>query len=574
MPVLGISDSHNAAAVLCDADGTFRGLQEERPSRVKNAGGVPRQAIAWLLQEHGLRPGDIVQVALADHRPAPPRSRAETVALFRDANSWSARLDRLAQGLPWFAPGMDGRDHDRRQPYLDLGFRADQLSSYDHHACHAAAAYFGWGRRDRPVLVLTCDGEGDGLCATVNIGRDGGLTRLIDIDASHSLGLLYSLVTYMTGMVPGEHEYKLMGMAPYAVDEAAERVKQRLLSLFAWDKTGRPRWRRRFGVAPLPTIRSRLQALFFEERFDAVMGGTQRFLETMLCEWVRRAIRFTGIAEVALAGGVFMNVKANKAIMELEAVRDLFVFPSCDDETNAIGALYLASARHGNLPIPPLRSLYLGPDWTDADIAAALTPLVAENLISVERPADLDQAIVDCLVEGCVVGRFAGREEFGARSLGNRALLADPRNPAVVRKINGLIKNRDFWMPFASSILDRCAADYLVNPRGIPAPSMILSFDTTAIGASVLAAGIHPADASCRPQVVCRQDNPAFWTLIDRFRQRTGVGALLNTSLNLHGLPLAHRPGDALQVLMRSDLARLAIGPFLVAKIPPSARQS
>lgn len=567
MIVLGVSDSHNAAACLFTSEDRLYGLQEERPTRVKNFFGVPRLAIAALLQEQGLKPADIDEVALANLTPFTPRTRQETIVDFRKAGTWKGRLLEFLRHTPVMAAYDARRRRQRTQDYLALGFKESQLKLYEHHACHAATAYHGQGRYDRPILIVTSDGAGDGLCATVNIGRDGKVERLHSVEWSHSIGMIYALVTYMTGMVPNEHEYKLMGMAPYASPEAAERVRRKLCDQFVWDAEGKPTWRRKPGVPHVMNMQPLLEKLFFEERFDAVMAGSQLFVETMMCELVRRAVKTTGIAHVAASGGVFMNVKANKAILEMPEVESLYVFPSCGDETNAIGAGYLAvAARKGGKSIPPLGSLYLGPDWSEGAIRDALTPLETEGLARIEKPESINAAVVDCLAGGEVVARFSGREEFGARSLGNRAILADPRNPEIIQVINKMIKSRDFWMPFASSLLSEESARYLVNPKQVDAPYMILSFDTTPEGARDLAAGVHPYDKTCRPQTVTAETNPDYWTLIDLFRQRTGVGGLLNTSLNLHGLPLVHHPRDAVEVMRRSGLRRLAIGPFLVTK--------
>ncbi len=568
MFILGVSDSHNSASCLFTADEKLFGLQEERPTRVKNFFGVPRRSNEALLTEQGLQPADITEVALANLTPFTPRNREQTIAIFRKAGRWQGRAKSWLRETPIFRYSLARRRRDRLEQYGALGFKPEQLRTYEHHSCHAATAYYGAARYDRPILVLTVDGAGDDLCASVNIGRNGVIERLHSIDWSHSIGFIYGLVTYMTGMVPDEHEYKIMGMAPYASPAAAARISAKLCDLFAWNSSGLPLWKRRAGTPHAMTLQPVLEKIFFEERFDGIMAGTQMFIETMLCEFVRRAVRSTGIADVAASGGVFMNVKANKAILELDEVDSLFVFPSCGDETNAIGAVYLALAeRRGGETVPGIGSIYLGPSWDEAAIAKVLAPLQEEGFAKVEKPADLTAAVADCLAAGEVVARFAGREEFGARSLGNRAILADPRDPHVIQVINKMIKSRDFWMPFAASVLYEAAPDYLVNPKGAAAPYMILSLDTTPAGARDLAAGIHPYDKTCRPQVVTKSANPDYWALIDAFRQRTGVGGLVNTSLNLHGLPLVHGPEDAVEVLRRSGLVRLAIGPFLVTKL-------
>lgn len=573
MTILGISDSHNSAAALLGPDGRLMALQEERPRRIKNYFDIPERSIAWLLGEAGLRPRDVEEVAIANLIPFKPADRASTLRGFAQNATLAGRVKSVIRDSSLGQAILSRRVAERVRRLTALGFAPEQLRHYEHHSCHAATAYFGQARPQEPVLVITCDGAGDGLCATVSIGQNGVLDRRFSVPWSHSFGVLYAVVTYMSGMVPNEHEYKLMGMAPYASPPLAERIRDSLQELFVWDPSGAPTWSRRPGVPHMLNIQPVLEKLFRLQRFDAVMGGVQLFTEGMLCELVRRAIAATGIRRVAASGGVFMNVKANKAILEMPEVEHLFVFPSCGDETNAIGAAYLAqAARYGVASVPPLASLYLGPEWGEAAIQAAIDPLVAAGEITVERPENINAAVVECLVAGEVVARFAGREEFGARSLGNRAIIADPRNGAIIQVINDLVKSRDFWMPFAASILEEHADEYLINPKRIAAPHMILSFDTTPLGSSLMKAGIHPYDRSCRPQVVSRAENPDYWDLIERFRQQTGLGAVLNTSLNLHGLPLVHRPEDAMEVLLKSGLKRLAIGPFLVTRREERAR--
>ena len=572
MTILGISDSHNAAAALIAADGSLSALQEERPRRIKNYHEIPTQAMDWLLSRQNLRPADVEVLALAGHLPIPPLDRMGWIRLFRETGGWKGRVREALRHTPLVNVVRADKQRRRRDAYLALGYRPEAIRTFEHHECHAATAYFGQAEREAPVLVITVDGSGDSLCSTVSIGSGNRLERRFATDWSHSFGTLYGVVTYMQGMVPNEHEYKIMGMAPYASPSASRRVANQLHALFIWAEDGSPTWRRAPGVPHTMHIQPALERIFFEQRFDGIMGGVQLFTEEMLCELVRRAVRATGVRRLALAGGVFMNVKANKRIMELDEVEQLFVYPSCGDETNAIGAAYLAQAeRKGGGAVAPIRSFYLGPEWSEEEILADLSPHEAKGEIVIERPAEINDAVADLLVAGNVVGRFAGREEFGARSLGNRAIIADPRNPEVIRIINEMVKSRDFWMPFASSMVAEAAGDYLVNPKGIEAPYMILSFDTAPAGAEVLKAGIHPYDRTCRPQVVTREANPAYWDLIQRFRARTGVGGILNTSLNLHGLPLVHRPADAAHVLLNSGLDLLAIGPFLVRKAPKAA---
>jgi carbamoyltransferase len=372
------------------------------------------------------------------------------------------------------------------------------------------------------------------------------------------------------GMVPLEHEYKLMGMAPYAPLRQSRTVFRLFRELMEFRADDPLVWERRNGCPETyysyPFFRDRLQL----QRFDAICGGLQMFTEEMLSTWARNAVRATGVRKLALSGGVFMNVKVNKAILELAEVEDLFVLPSCGDESSALGACWHWQAeqdlQRGRRPgVQPLGDLYLGPAASRADEERALERFEAGAWLDVETGGDLEARAAELLAAGRVVARCKGRLEFGARSLGNRAILADPTRPEVVRIINEMVKSRDFWMPFAPSVLEECADDYIVNPKRVPAPYMILSFDTTERAADI-AAAIHPYDRSVRPQVVARAWNPDYHRLLEEFRRRTGRGALLNTSFNLHGHPIANTPEDALDVLKRSGLEHLLLGHFLVHK--------
>jgi carbamoyltransferase len=259
-----------------------------------------------------------------------------------------------------------------------------------------------------------------------------------------------------------------------------------------------------------------------------------------------------------------MNVKANQRILQMEEVDELFIFPSCGDETNPIGSSLIVQAREeGVTGIEPIDVIYWGRSFTENEIMGAIQNETPNY--KVERPVNLPRKVAELISNGEIVARFSGRDEFGARALGNRSILADPSRTDVIRIINDMIKNRDFWMPFACSIKSERADDYLINPKKMVSPYMIMTFDTTERRAEI-AAGTHPYDGTARPQVVYRDHNQDYHQIISEFEKITGIGALLNTSFNLHGNPIVHTPQDALQVLAKYGLKFLAIGPFLVSK--------
>jgi carbamoyltransferase len=565
MNILSFNDGHNASAALL-IDGTIRSaLQEERLTRIKNQPGFPALALDYVLNQNRLSLSDIDHFVFAGtYLPLTPHAdRDESIRRYKKEQDLTGTIKHFVKqaGVKQVIAKITQRR--RKQPLLSRGVPSSKISFADHHTCHAASAYFCNGVFDRPILVLTNDGAGDDLSATVSVGTGGALTRISSAHMDASVGEIWAVTTALMGMVPLEHEYKLMGMAPYAPRSGAERVKQIYSDLYAFDATGLS-WHTTEGCPPIPMIYNFLRDRLEFMRFDWICAGLQDFTEEFLVRWVERAIEKTGIKEVALSGGTFMNVKANKRILELPGLARLFVVPSCGDETNALGAAYLKYfSETGRYP-EPLGPLYLGTGWDDVEIFSAFNQYSFQNEVHIEHCPDIEKRTAELIAEGHVVARFHGREEFGARALGARSILADPMRLGVIKEINDMIKSRDFWMPFAASILDSDEERYLVNPKKMAASYMIMTFDSR--NTAEIAAGTHPYDGTCRPQVVSERENPSYYRLISEFKAITGRGAVLNTSLNLHGLPIASSPRDCFHVLDNSGLKLLAIGSYLVRK--------
>ena len=583
MIVLGLNETHCATAAIL-RDGEIIGCaSEERFTRLKNDAGYPKLAIDALLKELRIAPGDIDLVALAGEK-AYAREwmnrvlhdvdyareyygvtlEAPRAGLGRRARKLGAKL-----GLASTAPGKAISDAERLGFVTGhLGIARERIAAFEHHTCHSAAAYFGSPFGGADALVLTNDNAGDGLCATVSRASGAALTRLeATPSAPGSVGSFYSFLTLLLGMKFGEHEYKVMGLAPYAGTRATEQAASALREVFdltegdpcvfAWKQRG-PRYRQ-------------LVEATLGLRFDAIAGGAQALTEEMLLRWARIVKARHGGPRLALGGGVFMNVKANMLLAAEEWVRELFVFPSCGDESNAVGAAYLGyvqlCAARGVAPTPrPFGPAYLGPGLDDAEIAATLARRDTAAWHEVSEPADIEDAIAAKLESDGVVARCAGRMEFGARALGNRSILAHPGHAKVVPLINRMIKQRDFWMPFAPSILRERADDYLINPKGFASPYMMLAFPTKPTRRDEIVAAVHPSDGTARAHILDEAWNPAYHRVIRAFERRTGIGAVLNTSFNLHGEPVVCSADDALDTFERSGLPHLALGRWLISK--------
>ena len=602
MRVLGIHDGHSAAACIYEDGRLTAGIQEERLTRVKNWSGVPEKSIATVLELAGLAMKDIDYVAVNGHHMPYPKDRGEILEEYRSTGSVQMSVKKFLRHTYLKTLYNDKRKRERLGALHAAGIPKEKVEFVDHHMAHAAAAYYGLANFDDDILILTNDGAGDGMCATVNIGRRGKIERIAAVPESESIGNIYAMVTFIMGMVPLEHEYKLMGMAPYANEEHARPIYKKLRGLMEFDKKNPMLWHRVGDCPETYFSYNYLSKLLELKRFDLVCAGLQLFAEDMLATWAKNCVEKTGIRRVALSGGVFMNVKANKVIMELPEVQSLFIYPSCGDETNAMGAAYAVYASHADpATAKPLEGLYLGRSFDDDAVRRALQALPTfpgasgpagpaglsglsgiggsaalaasagahagahggENGFRWEYVDDIEAETARLLAEGHVVARCKGRSEFGARALGNRSILADPTKTHVIREINDMIKSRDFWMPFAPSMLPEASKEYLVNKKNIEAPYMIMAFDTTDKRADLLAA-LHPYDNTARPQVVTKQMNPEYYHLIDEFRKRTGRGVVLNTSFNLHGYPIVDSPEDALDVLARSGLKCLALGNYMV----------
>lgn len=568
MKILGVHDGHNSGAALLVDGKVVSAVCEERLTRRKNELGYPYKAINEVLDIAGVAATDLDQVAYA--------------SLFMHT------AEHLEGAVEWYRAGREEqiRDRQRDKSYLQavfekrrqerilqaeaqLGISENKISFVEHHLAHGAAAYYGAPfDLNEPTLILTCDGAGDGLSATVAVGQGTRIERIAATPRKASLGKVYSRVTYLLGLQPWEHEYKVMGMAPYAEQKYAEEIRDILREHLRLSEDGLT-----FELANdlessyiYHFLRERLE----RKRFDAISGGVQMFTEELLQEWVRRAVEHTGIRRVVCGGGVFMNVKANKLIGELANVHEFFIFPSCGDESLSFGAVWSEYARlsgdKAGRDREPLQHLYLGREFSDAAIKEAIDARIGGTGCVVVRYENIDQAVAHILAGNNVVARFSGRMEWGARALGNRSILTNPREWANVEKINAMIKKRDFWMPFAPSLLAEESDRYLVNPKGLVSPFMMLAYDTKEEREREICAAIQPRDKTARAQFVSKDTNPSYWNLIKAFEQETGTACVLNTSFNLHGYPLVNTPGEALDVFINSGLDYLAIGKFLVAK--------
>lgn len=577
--ILGINESHTASAALLKDGEIIAAAAEERFTRKKLQAGIPKGAIKFCLDFAKISPADIDLVAVSDieppflppfespyHKFKPPlpilallllNLEEKLEALLPPTKKLLILLYKLLISLQLFKRQRARKKNLRKA----IGINTDKFVFISHHTSHAASALFSCPQTSskKAFLVFTCDGVGDFESATIAKYHNGKFKKLVSIDFGQSIGFFYQHVTQFLGFKPIEDEYKVMGLAPYTNTKNARRVYKILKRFFKIDKE-KNSWKMTISEYHLW---HKLPRLIGYKRFDHIAHAVQIITEEILTEWVKNAIKKFKIANIICSGGVFANIKINLKIAKLKSVKYAYFMPSPGDETNAIGAAYYAYFQKTQTTPKPLTHLYLGPSYQTRDIAKILKS--RESKFRVSQPKDINLTVAKLLAGGNVVARFAKRMEFGARALGNRSILASPKDTSIVEFINSAIKNRDFWMPFAPTVLAERAKDYLFAHKA-DSPFMTVAFDITQKAQEDLVAAIHPRDLTTRPQILEKSANSSYYDLIKKFEKLTGVGAVLNTSFNLHGEPLVCSPHDAIRVFVKSDLKYLILEDWLISK--------
>lgn len=565
MLALGINeDLFDSGVTLCDSGTVMFASNEERYTRRKNEGGFPRHALQALFDYTGIAPGDIQAVCVAGHatppfaaRLVPPlhdvvfnikRTKGDTLgkrlldaAVFATPVSHTTEDSALRRAtrplLPWALRRM-----------LPAAMREAAIHHVEHHTCHAAAA---WGLSGfERALCVTADGMGDGLSFTVSrCTPERRIERLWSAPASSSLGLFFEALTESMGFTPSRDEGKLTGLAANGVPG---RIG--IPNPFRFEG-GVLRYNGLHGRAAIAHFRERMQQGDSREDLSA---WAQHILEQTVLEVVRHWLRDTGETRLVLAGGIFANVKLNQHLHELETIESIFICPNMGDGGLGIGAI------HQTFGLTPerLRDVFFGEDFTPAYIEGVLKG----SGLPYTREAEVHARIAELLAQGKLVARFRGRMEWGPRALGNRSILADASDTAVVSRLNGLLRRNDF-MPFAPAMLDGDAPALLEDWHAAThaAEFMTVCFRCSPAMKSGFPAVVH-TDGTARAQWVTADGNPAFHALLSAYKERSGHGVLLNTSFNIHEEPIVRTPEEAVQAFKTSRLDVLAIEDFIVTQ--------
>lgn len=568
MIILGIHDGHNSGATIVKDGKVLASVLEERLTRKKNETGFPKKSIISCLNICKINKQNVDKVVYASN--------------FMHDSKY------LKNPLDWYKVGIKEQLEDTKKPKIYeklifaerkkerinkvekfLGISKINISFLDHHLCHVAASYYcSKFPKDKKILAISSDGSGDNLSGSVYVCKNNHFKRIAFTDRSASLGKIYSRVTALLGFKPWEHEYKIMGMAPYGSPSVSETLKKKVFDKLISVNTKSLKFVQKTSLSMnycYKYLAENLQG----ERIDNISGALQLFTEDMLKKLVLSAVKKTKISTVLLSGGVFMNVKANHVISKIKSIKNLFIMPSCGDESLSIGAalyLYYQISSNNNFSKSSLKNLYLGNEYKKNDERVIIKKLKKNKRYKIYNK-NLNFKAVDLLSQGKVIGRCCGRSEWGARALGNRSILARGDNYNMVNQINHKIKNRDFWMPFAPIILDKYKRRYLEDKKNFRDPSfMTMTFDSKKKYYNDIICGSHIKDRTIRAQVIKKSSNPELYDLLNKYNKRTKLGCMINTSFNLHGYPLVESPKDAMYVFLNSEIDALLLNNYLIVK--------
>jgi carbamoyltransferase len=574
--IIGFNDvagaHHNSSVALVqDGEITFA-ASEERYTRVKYEMAFPKHALQSALHHAGLKLSDVDFFAVG-YPPSAFYADLFGRSLWDLPRSLFGLLGHnLSALVRYLAPNVLKmyKPAEFRNGLHKLGVDRDKIVFLDHHRSHAASAYRCSGFDS--CLTISMDGFGPNAAGKNIAGQiyrcAAGEMNLIEEIPLYATALWYSAFTVCLGLKYMDGEGKTMGLAAYGdPDRCYDQIKD---MVFSWENghwQGYPYWVD-YIMVPRDTVlmntRSgrRIMTLIEKHGKEHVAAAAQRLLEERILAYIDHLHHRFSFEHVALAGGTFLNVKVNKLIRELPYIRDVFVHPHASDGGTAVGAaLELYHQKNGSYTPRPLRDANLGISFTDVEIEQALQRF-RDRISWTALNSDLPAYVAQALSEGKVIGWFQGREEWGPRALGRRSVLADPRNAQTRDIINHKMKNREWFMPFAPSCMEDLGHLYFKN--FCSSPFMTLAFDVLEEKAADIAAAIH-VDRTARVHSV-RPDHQLYYDVIKHFYERTGVPVILNTSFNRHGLPIVHRPQEAIEHLLWGCVHELAIGSFIVRK--------
>lgn len=600
MKILGVSAFYHDSAAALVVDGeVVSAAQEERFTRKKQDAAFPNNAIEYCLNAGGTNLCDMDAVVFYDKPFLKFERLLETYLAFTPRGYKS-----FAMAIPiWLKEKLFQKDV-LRKAFMGFDDNFDwqnKLLFSEHHMSHAASAFYPSPYEE--AVVLTMDGVGEWATTSVAIGKGKNLKVVKEIHFPHSLGLLYSALTYYIGFKVNSGEYKVMGLAPYGEPIYADLILDKLVDLkgdgsFRLNQdyfdycTGLTMTNAKFDDLFGGPPRQPDSELLVQKHMD-IAASIQGVTETVMLKMTRALAAEFDIPNLCLAGGVALNCVGNGTVLRDRAFKNIWVQPAAGDAGGALGAamyahhLYFdqdrASRTTGkNGPNDTMQGGYLGPEYEQSDIETRLRDMGAK--FDVLSSAEVTDAAAAALADEQAVGWMQGRMEFGPRALGARSIIGDPRSPSMQKTLNLKVKYRESFRPFAPSVLREDVGEWFDHEGDSPymlmvanvkknhqremteAESALFGIEKLNISRSIIPAVTH-VDYSARIQTVHEDTNPKYHALIKRFKELTGCPIVVNTSFNVRGEPIVCTPEDAFRCFMGTELDVLVVGDCYLKKV-------
>jgi carbamoyltransferase len=573
MNILGVHVGHDSGAALIREGRVVADVSEERFNHIKHYGSLPLESISFCLKAAGIKMIDVDAIATTT-RLGDPAIRIlfgltddETDHIRKNNNEKRiipGNLRRKIRRAIW-GSGREGAPL-YISPFKRKGDNIPILK-VDHHLAHAASAYYTSGY-ENTCLVITCDGEGDNVSTAVWRASQGIITPFVKYGWGGSFGWFYGIVTEALDWWIGDGEGKTMGLAPYGNPDAFDdNILKDILPEYV---DGLLKKEVNFGEIEHLVLMGAYHWHFkrseqikdIVQRYgrEDVSAKAQKLLENEMKKFIADWVHREKASNLAVAGGVFLNVKLNQKIVEEAIVDNYYIFPGAGDSGLAVGAALYVFNRLSKKPvISKIEDINWGPSYTNPEIEAILK----ERNLPYEKIEDIAEVSAKLLADGKILGWFQGRMECGPRALGSRSILFDPRKKENKDIINARVKFREPFRPFCPSMTWECVPDYLYHTRD--ERYMITAYKVRNEKAKEIPAVVH-VDGTCRPQFVHKETHPLYWRLLHRFGELTGTPVILNTSFNIKGDPIVCNPRDAIKCFYDTGIDHLSIGEYLLSK--------
>ncbi len=588
MYILGISCwYHDSAAALLKDGNIIAASEEERFTRQKHDFSFPINVINFCLDQAGIKPADIDYVVFYDK---PIIKFERIIASILKYTPKSAGVFREAIPL-WLKTKLKFQKKIKKT----LNIEYDKVLFSKHHHSHGASSFLVSPFKE--AAILNIDGVGEQATASLGYGKNNAVKIKKEMHFPHSYGLLYSAFTAFLGFRVNNGEYKVMGMAPYGNPKYLDKI-EKVATLnpdgslklnmnyfsfpYSTKKTYTSEFTNLFGKPKEPgslfyTSKTKFPVYLKEKPPDYkeevqknqyyadIAASIQKFLEISLLKIARYLKTETDMDNLCYAGGVALNSKANAELVNSGIFKDIYIQPASTDAGGALGAaLWCWHVVLDNKKRHILDKTYLGKSYSQSKIIQSVNR--KELTYSKLNDKNLFKKVSSAIASGKVIAWYQGRTEWGPRALGNRSILADPRDPKMKNKVNRMIKFREPYRPFAPSILKEDVDDYVLRKKEIyPDKFMLVTYKVRKEKQKLIPAVTH-INKTSRIQSVDKTINPRYWKLINTFKKQTGIGLLLNTSFNLKGEPIVNSPEDAVKTFLKSGLGLLVMNNYLITK--------